>query len=87
VSEQAWVSSFSEWRISWKAVLSSAGDNFGMGILQIYVFNESGGMVTLAANTMNGGQDISYIHEGQGKFYLTISSAMVEWEISVEEKR
>jgi len=63
------------WRIKWK----NLGD-----ILQIYVHNLTGDFVALPVNTLEKGEDISYIYE-EGEFYLTIN-ALGRWEVEIEEK-
>lgn len=65
----------SMWRINW--------ENLG-SILQVYLYKTSGELVTLPVNTLEKGQDVSYIYE-KGEFYLTIS-AIGRWSIKVEEK-
>lgn len=63
------------WRIKWK----NLGD-----ILQIYVHNLDGDFVALPVNTLEKGEDVSYIYE-TGEFYLTIN-ALGRWEVRIEEK-
>lgn len=63
------------WRIKWK----NLGD-----ILQVYVHNLNGDFIALPVNTLEKGEDISYIYE-TGEFYLTIN-ALGRWEVEIEEK-
>jgi len=65
----------SMWRIKWQ--------NLG-SILQVYVYRLNGDLVTLPVNTLERGEDISYIYE-KGEFYLTIS-AIEKWSIEIQEK-
>lgn len=65
----------SMWRIKWQNLSQ---------VLQIYVYRLNGDLVTLPVNTLEKGQDISYIYE-KGEFYLTIN-AMGKWVIQIEEK-
>lgn len=67
-----------EWRVQWK---SSGG-----GVLQVMVYDARRNLVTLAANTMAAGSDVSYVRANPGSFYLTINSANTNWEVTVEEK-
>lgn len=72
-----------EWRIRWK----TSNESFaGAGILQIYVYDANGGMVSLAANKQGVGEDVSYVRSF-GKHYLMINSGNVNWHITVEEQR
>lgn len=71
-----------EWRISW-----STKNEQVSGILQIYVHNDAGRMVSLAANVQGAKSDVSYVRSGPGKHYLQINSANVDWDITVEDQR
>lgn len=73
-----------EWRISWTASNEAFA---GAGILQVYVHNERGEMVSLAANKQGTGGDISYVRAPPGRFYLTINSGNVNWDVTVEDQR
>lgn len=64
------------WRIEWK--------NLG-SVLQIYVYNLNGDLVALPVNTLEQGEDVSYVYE-TGEFYLTIS-AMGGWEVQIKDMR
>lgn len=73
-----------EWRITWK----SSNEAFpGAGILQIFVYDESGGMVSLAANKQGTGSDVSYVRAAPGRFYLMINSGNLDWDVTVEDQR
>jgi hypothetical protein len=41
---------------------------------------------TLVANTQEPGSDVSYVHGKQGRFYIEVTAAAMNWEITVEEK-
>jgi hypothetical protein len=72
----------SEWIVEWQ----TSNEPFkGAGILQIYVHDESGTLVTLAANTQRLGVDKSYVRSPPGRYYLTISGANLDWDIVVED--
>jgi len=71
--------SASEWRIAW----ASANERIA-GILQVFVYNEAGELITLAANQQGTGSDVSYVHTPPGRFYLSINSANVDWAIAVQ---
>jgi len=72
-----------EWRIKWE----SANEAFaGAGILQIMVYSEDGTLVTLTANKQGVGSDTSYVRTGPGKHYLMMSSANMDWSVSVEDQ-
>jgi len=71
-----------EWRINWKTTRQNIA-----GILQIYVKTEAGELITLAANSMGEGSDTSYVRSPPGRYYLEISSANINWTVSVEDKR
>ena len=73
----------SEWRIKWK----TSNEAFaGAGLLQIMVYDSSGNLVTLAANKLGVGSDVSYVRS-RGKHHLTINSGNVDWEVAVEDQR
>lgn len=73
-----------EWRIRWQ----SANEPFAnAGILQLFVHNEAGQMVSLAANKQGPGQDVSYVRAPPGRYYLKINSANIDWNVTVEEQR
>lgn len=63
------------WRIEWQ----NLGD-----ILQVYVHRLNGDLVVLPVNTLNKGEDVSYVYE-TGEFYLTIN-ALGHWKISIYQK-
>ena len=70
-----------EWRINWK----SYGEAFkDAGIMQIFVNDDNGNMMALAANVQGPSEDMSYIHNA-GRFYLDINSANIKWIVTVEE--
>lgn len=72
-----------EWRIHWE----TRNEPFaGAGILQIYVHQEDGTLVSLAANKQGTGSDTSYVRSA-GKHYLQINSANVDWVVTVEDQR
>jgi hypothetical protein len=71
----------SEWRISWQT------SNSNYGILQIYVYDGKGNMISLAANAQGKTNDTTYIHQGPGKYYLSINSCNEDWKITVEDQR
>jgi hypothetical protein len=68
-----------EWRIQWRASNERAA-----GILQIYVHDEAGHLVDLAANHQGAGSDTSYVRGRPGRYYLRISSGNVDWRVVVE---
>jgi hypothetical protein len=73
-----------EWRITWTA----SNEPFaGAGILQIFVYDENGGMVTLAGNKQGTGSDVSYVRNPPGRYYLMINSGNVDWDVAVEDQR
>jgi len=72
----------SEWRISWQ----TSNIRYA-GILQIFVYDDKGNLVSLAANVMGESSDASYIHGGPGKYYLDINSCNEDWKIVVEDQR
>ena len=71
----------SEWRINWKT--SKGG--LGVDLIQIYVYDASGSLVSLAANAMDAGSDTSYMHSRAGRYYLTVNTA-TNWAIVIEER-
>jgi hypothetical protein len=71
-----------EWRISWE----TSNEPFaGAGLLQIYVYNDQGEMVSLAANRQGLGRDVSYVR-GKGRFHLMLNSANIDWSVMVEDQ-
>lgn len=71
----------SEWRIHW----ALEGDAYS--ILQIFVYNDKGAMVSLAANQLGPSQDVSYVRAPAGKYYLTINTANSKYAIIVADQR
>lgn len=71
-----------EWRINWKATNNS---QFG-GIMQIMVYDSSGGLASLAANHEGAGGDTSYVRGRPGQYYLEINSFGVDWQVAVEDQ-
>lgn len=68
-----------EWRITW--------ETSGAGYFGIYVHDgETDDLVTVAANTTEGGSDTSYLRSGPGPHYLTIN-ASTNWTVVVEDRR
>jgi hypothetical protein len=67
----------SEWRVKWK----SDGNN-GIFILIPYKGDSS---LAPIASTLKQGSDISYIHEGNGIYNISINAANTDWAIEVEE--
>ena len=72
-----------EWRISWE---TSKEPFAGAGLLQIYVYNDQGAMVSLAANRQGPGRDVSYVR-GKGRFHLMLNSANIDWSVTVEDQQ
>jgi hypothetical protein len=72
-----------DWRVHWE----TSNEAFaGAGIFQIYVYDSSDNLVTLAANKQGTGSDVSNV-KPRGSFYLTINSGNVEWSVRVEAQR
>lgn len=73
--------SSNEWRINWSTEPGQLGDmNF-----QIYVYKDSEIPVSVAANVIGKGNDISYVR-GSGDYYLKINTAQ-PYKIIIEEKK
>jgi len=70
-----------EWRISWTTKNEKVA-----GLLQIFVYTDSGELVTLAANQQGAGSDVSYVRNTPGRYYLAINSANVDWTVTVEDQ-
>lgn len=70
-----------EWRINW----ASKPDN-PASIFAIYVYDEHGKVVNLAANVTGEGSDLSYIRSKGRHFYLQISAANTNWAVIVEDQ-
>jgi len=71
----------SPWVISWAHKVSEYG-----GVLQIFVYKSDGNLVSLAANTMQSGSDVSYVYD-TGTFYLNINAANTNWAVDVHESK
>lgn len=67
-----------EWRVNW----TSSND----ALFSIFVRDDTGKLVSLAANTLKAGSDTSYVHR-RGQFYLKISAGDTRWSVFVEDKR
>jgi hypothetical protein len=66
------------WRIKWTAKNGEYG-----GVMQVYVYDDGDNIKALAANTTNGGSDVSYV-EGSGRHRLMINSVNANWTVTVE---
>lgn len=74
-----------EWRVAWRAVSTSPRT---AGSLSIYVHDApSGRMVSnLSSGDISGArQDSSVVRTPPGRYYLSIISALVNWEISISQ--
>lgn len=67
-----------EWRINWK----SSSD----ALFSIIVYDDTGKTVSVAANTLKAGSDVSYVHR-RGRFYLKITAGNTRYSVSVEDDR
>jgi len=77
-TETFYVSS-KEWSVTW-AVKNKSGFD---GVFQISVYDEDGNLQNLAANIAEAeADDISYMHNGPGTFYLSINTGS-DWAVSV----
>jgi len=65
----------SQWRVSWRA----RGD----GLIQIYVYNQTGELVGVAANHQGDGEDVSYVNSS-GVHYLVVNAALTSWKVTAE---
>jgi hypothetical protein len=72
-----------EWRISWSSRNEARP---GTGLLQVYVKDANGKVVSIAANKQGPGQDVSYIHSPSGRYYVMINSANIDWAVRVETR-
>jgi hypothetical protein len=72
-----------EWRVAWEA---KPQPQTSPGIFQIYVYNERGVPVAVAANNNGTGKDMSYVR-GAGRFSLKINSGNLDWSVTVEDQR
>ena len=73
----------SEWWVAWATSKERVA-----GMIRIYVHRaDGGGLVSLAANQMGTGQDVSYVRTPPGRYFLRINAANVDWSVAVEEQR
>jgi hypothetical protein len=72
-----------EWRIRYKTVASTQAQ----GVFQIYVHDaESRSVVTVAANRIGDGADVSYVKgRRNGRYFLRVS-ATSSWVVTAEDK-
>ena len=83
-STETFITTDKEFRIEW----TTTNEAFpGAGILQIFVYDENGNMVNLAANVTGAKEDVSYVRTKPGRYYLEINSANVNWAVVVKEMR
>jgi len=71
----------SEWRIHWKTVSSGRGGD----LFQIFVYDSSDRLVTMAANATNAGAETAYISGKPGRYYLSVNSG-TNWAVIIEER-
>jgi len=81
---ESFVISSRKWRISWSTGNEPSPD---VGVLQVFVFNEAGDVVSLAGNKRGPGSDVSYVYGTPGEYHLMINSANIDWTVEVEEPR
>jgi hypothetical protein len=72
----------SEWRIVWQAL---GGSSQTACALAIYVYDDLGAFVALAANRPGVGTGESSVHGKPGRFYLTVVSCRADWDIAIED--
>ena len=70
-----------EWRIRWQSKTTAQA-----GGLAIYVHDERGDILAVAAGVQGDAADTTYLHRA-GAFYLSITSAASDYTIIVEEYR
>lgn len=70
-----------EWRIHWQ----TEGD--AVSVFQIFVYDQGGNLVSLAANSQGPGKDVSYVRGRAGNHYLTVNAFGVNWAVIAEEMR
>jgi hypothetical protein len=71
-----------EWRIRWKTTEAKAA-----GMLQVFVYSSTGRFITLAVSRQGIGEDVATVQTPAGRYYLSINSANLKWQVSVEEER
>lgn len=71
-----------EWRISWQSGGASPRTPCA---LAVYVFDDAGDFITLAANRSGGGAGETYLRTQPGSFYLSVAACLADWDIAVEE--
>jgi hypothetical protein len=65
------------WRIDWKVASQE------YGLLQLFIYNDKNELIGLVGNSNQSGY--SYVYTESGNYYIQISSANLEWDITVSE--
>lgn len=68
------------WRIRWNV----SNELFtGSGLLQAFLNDSQGQMISLPINHLGEGSGETWIHNQSGKFYLEVLSSNCDWEIEI----
>ncbi len=72
-----------EWRVTWSSTAQGDGAGASFGVL---VYTEDKKLVASATGRV-GMSDVTYVHEGPGRYYLDVTAANVNWKMAVEEDK
>ena len=72
-----------EWRVTWSSTAEGDGIGSSFGIL---VFTEDKKIVGSATGRV-GQSDVTYVHQGPGRFYVEVTAAHVNWTVTVEDDK
>jgi hypothetical protein len=73
-----------DWRIRWTA---ANGAPLKAGMLEIFVYDESGELVTRFTNKEGPGRDVADVLSKPGEHRLRVQTAAVGWTLTVEDRR
>jgi len=71
-----------EWRVNW----SATSERDGLGSISVLVFNADKKLVASATGRV-GQPDLTYVHEGPGRYYVEVRAADVNWKLNVEDDK
>jgi len=71
-----------EWRVNW----SATSENDGVGSISVLVFNADKKLVASATGHV-GKPDVTYVHEGPGRYFVEVRAADTNWKLNVEDDK
>jgi hypothetical protein len=71
-----------EWRVNW----SATSERDGLGSISVLVFTSDKKLVASATGHV-GQPDVTYVHEGPGRYYVEVRAMDASWKVTVEDDK